>query len=308
MLDDLDRALIEKLGGDGRLSYERLGSQVGLSRTAARARLQRLMETGAVRVEAIAHPAVGGFHTFTHLSLTTGDVPVRDVAREVAALPFAPFVSIVAGRFSMIAELRTRDLGSMELAIDEVRGVPGVLAVDTVVYTDVVKDSHLPLGGPHAFVPFDLDDVDLRLLALLQGDARMPYADLADAVGLSRAATRARVLRLLDQGVVVVKGLVNPTALGFTDMCGFQVFLAHDAGDVVREIAELSAVDFLARTIGRCDLIGTMIAGGRAEIGDTLDHIRLAPGVRAVEAWWHIELVKEKYAPPVPTAAPSRQV
>lgn len=300
MLDEFDQALIEKLGHDGRLSFERLGSQVGLSRTAARARVQRLLEAGAVRVEAIAHPAVGGFHTFAHLSLTTGGVPVRQVADQVAALPCAPFVSVVAGRFSMITELRTRDLGSMEDAIEEIRRVPGVLGLDTVVYTDVVKDSHLPLGEPHAFVPFDLDDVDLRLLSLLQEDARMPYADLADAVGLSRAATRARVLRLLDQGVVVVKGLVNPTALGITDMCGFQVFLAHDAFDVASTISDLEAVDFLARTIGRCDLIGTMIAGGRGDIGAALDRIRLVPGVRAVEAWWHIELVKEKYAPPVP--------
>jgi DNA-binding Lrp family transcriptional regulator len=303
MLDELDRALIETLGRDGRLSFERLGSQVGLSRTAARARLQRLVQAGAVRVEAITHPAVGGFHTFAHLSLTTGGVPVRQVAERVAALPCAPFVSVVAGRFSMITELRTRDLGSMELAIEEVRRVPGVLGLDTVVYTDVVKDSHLPLGRPHSFAPFDLDEVDHRLLALLQEDARMPYAELAGAVGLSRAATRARVLRLLDQGVVVVKGLVNPTAVGITDMCGFQVLLAHDADDptdVAGAISDLGAVDFLARTMGRCDLIGTLIADGRAEIGATLDHIRLLDGVRAVEAWWHLELVKEKYARPVP--------
>lgn len=296
MLDELDLALIGELGRDGRLSFERLGASVGLSRTAARARVQRLLDTGAVRVEAITHPAVGGFRTFAHLSLTTGGVPVRTVAEQIAELPCAPFVSVVAGRFSMITELRTRDLGAMELAIEQVRRVPGVLGLDTLVYTDVVKDSHLPLGDPHAFVPFDLDEVDHRLLGLLQEDARMPYADLADAVGLSRAATRARVLRLLDQGVVVVKGLVNPTALGITDMCGFQVFLAQDAADVARTIADLATVDFLARTIGRCDLIGTMIASGPAEIAATLDHIRLVSGVRAVEAWWHLELVKEKYA------------
>lgn len=304
MMDDLDHALVARLGRDGRLSFERLGAQVGLSRTAARARVQRLMETGAVRIEAIAHPAVGGFHTFTHLSLVTGGVPVREVAEKIAALPFAPFVSIVAGRFSMITELRTRDLGSMEIAIEEVRRIPGVLSLDTVVYTDVVKDSHLPLGGPHAFTPFNLDEVDHRLLALLQQDPRMPYADLADAVRLSRAATRARVLRLLDQGVVVVKALVNPTAMGITEMCGFQVHLTHDADSAVGVISGLTTVDFVARTIGRCDLIGTMIAAGRAEIGETLDRMRLLPGVRAVEAWWHVELIKEKYASP--TLPPGR--
>ena len=298
-LDDVDLALIEGLGNDGRVSFERLGAHVGLSRTAARARVQRLVETGTVRFEAIAHPGVAGYHTFAHVSVVTGGVPVREVARQVADVPCAPFVSIVAGRCSLIAELRTGDLGTMEQAIEQVRALPGVLALDTVVYSDVVKDSHLPLGGPHAFVPFDLDEVDRGLLTLLQQDARMPYADLAAAVGLSRAATRARVLRLLEQGVVVVKGLVNPTAVGITDMCGFQVSLSRDTDAVVSKIAALGEVDFMARTLGRCDVIGTMIARGRADIAGALDQIRLLPGVRAVEAWWHLELVKERYSPQV---------
>jgi hypothetical protein len=82
-------------------------------------------------------------------------------------------------------------------------------------------------------------------------------------------------------------------------MCGFQVFLSRDAEEAVAAIAGLAAVDFMARTIGRCDLIGTMIAGGRTEIAAALDQIRLLPGVRAVEAWWHLELVKERYSPQV---------
>jgi DNA-binding Lrp family transcriptional regulator len=295
--DELDLALITALANDGRLPFERLGAQVGLSRTAARARVQRLVEAGTVEFEAIVHPAVDGYRTFAHVSITTGRTPVRDVAQQIAEHSFAPFVSIVAGRFSLIAELRTGDLGSMEEAIEEIRVLPGVLGLDTLVYTDVVKDSHLPLGEPHAFVPFNLDDLDRELLALLRRDARMPYADLAEVVGLSRAATRARVLRLLEQGVVVIKGLVNPTAVGITEMCGFQVFVSRDTDEVVSKIAALGEVDFMARTIGRCDVLGTMIASGRAEIAAALDEIRMLPRVRGVEAWWHLELVKERYSP-----------
>lgn len=299
MLDELDLALIKELGDDGRIPYERLGAHVGVSRTAVRARVHRLLESGTLSFEAIAHPAVDGYLTFAHVSVTTGESPVRKVAQAIAELPFSPFVSIVAGRFSLIAELRTRDLASMEAAIEEVRGLPGVQALDTVLYTDVVKDSHLPLGRPQAFAPFELDEIDRQLLALLQQSPRIPYADLAEAVGLSRAATRARVLRLLDRGVVVIKGLVKPTAIGITDMCGFQVSITEDADAAVSAIANLAAVDFMARTIGRCDVIGTMIAGGRDEIGAALNEMRVLRGVRAVEAWWHLELVKEKYSPQV---------
>lgn len=297
MLDELDFALIKEFGIDGRISFERLGVHVGVSRTAVRARVHRLLESGTLSFEAIAHPALDGYHTFAHVSVTTGEFPVRKVAQAIADLDFSPFVSIIAGRFSLIAELRTRDLASMEAALEAVRGVPGVQALDTVLYTDVVKDSHLPLGRPDTFAPFELDTIDGNLLSLLQQSPRMPYADLAASVGLSRAATRARVLRLLDQHVVVIKGLVKTTAIGITDMCGFQVSLTEDADETVAAIANLASVDFMARTLGRCDLIGTLIARGRHEIGSALDDMRLLRGVRAVEAWWHLELVKEKYSP-----------
>lgn len=296
-LDDADLALLAKLRADGRASYEGLGAVVGLSRTAARARIQRMFEAGIVRVEAVVHPAVSGYATLAHLSVRADGASSRAVAECIAAFDNAPFVSIVAGGASLVAELRTRDLGTMEAAIAEVRDLPGVVGVDTVLYTDVVKDSHLPSGRPHAFEGFALDDVDLTLLKLLQDDARMPYAELAGRIGRSRAATRARVLRLLAEGVVVVKGLVSPTAVGITQMCGFQVRLAGAAHDAAAAIAELEAVDFLARTIGRCDLVGTMIARSRTDVSEALDQVRQLAQVRAVEAWWHIELVKERYTP-----------
>jgi DNA-binding Lrp family transcriptional regulator len=209
----------------------------------------------------------------------------------------APLVSVVAGRWSVIAELRTGDLGEMNQAVADVRDVPGVVRIDTVLYTDVAKDSHLPLGGTHSFEAFDLDDVDRRLLELLKREPRMPYADLADHVALSRGATRARVLRLLADSVVVVTGMTNATAFGITQMCGFEVHLAAAGHDVVDQVAAMDNVDFLSRTLGRCDLLGTIIARSRVDVHATLDEIRALPGVRVVEAWYHLQLVKERYAP-----------
>ncbi|MGH3358501.1 MAG: Lrp/AsnC family transcriptional regulator [Nocardioidaceae bacterium] len=299
-LDEADLALLEELRGDGRASYERLGSLVGLSRTAARARVHRMLESGSVRVEAVAHPGVYGYFTFSHVSVTLDGASAQTVAASIARMDHAPLVSIVAGRASLIAELRTRDLGEMEHAIDGIRAIDGVVALDVVLYTDVVKDSHLPLGGPHSFEEFHIDDTDRRILDLLMDDARMPYADLAADIGLSRAATRARVLRLLRDGVVVVKGMVNPTAVGINQMCGFEVTMSDVSEDVTGVVANLDAVDFLARTIGRCDLIGTLIARGRSDVREALDEVRALEGVRRVEAWWHLELVKERYSPRTP--------
>lgn len=296
-LDQVDLALLDELKRDGRAPFETLGSRVGLSRTAARARVQKILDSGVVTIEAIVHPVVDGLATFAHVSIVTDGRAARSVADEIAGLDNAPFVSVVAGRFSVIAEQRTSDLGQMEARVAQVRDIAGVASIDTVLYTDVVKDSHLPLGGPHAFRQFDLDDVDRRLLSLLQTEARMPYADLADHVGLSRGATRARVLRMLNDGVVVVTGMTNATAFGITQMCGFQINLDREGSAAVEKMASLRDVDFLARTLGRCDVIGTIIARNRVDMHQVLDEIRAFDGVRDMEAWSHLELVKERYSP-----------
>src|SRR5918996_700054 len=47
-----------------------------------------------------------------------------------------------------------------------------------------------------------MDELDKRLLALLESDARMPMAELGRRVGLSRTATLARVRALEDRGAI----------------------------------------------------------------------------------------------------------
>ncbi|KAI3590732.1 hypothetical protein D9X30_4217 [Cupriavidus sp. U2] len=61
-----------------------------------------------------------------------------------------------------------------------------------------------------------LDDIDRRILVLLQQDARMPVKALAEQVGLSSPGASERLRRLEDRGVI--RGFtvdVEPRTLGF---------------------------------------------------------------------------------------------
>ena len=62
----------------------------------------------------------------------------------------------------------------------------------------------------------ELDDVDIRLLTVLQGDADRTNVELARLVGLSPAATLHRVRRLKQSGVIrVITARLDPAAAGF---------------------------------------------------------------------------------------------
>ena len=94
---------------------------------------------------------------------------------------------------------------------------------------------------------------------------------------------------------IAVTGLVSRTGADTRSMCGFALHL-DGAQDTVAQVAAVDGVDFLARTIGRCDALGTIIADGGSGVRAALSELSGIAGVRRVESWWHLELVKERYS------------
>ena len=80
-----------------------------------------------------------------------------------------------------------------------------------------------------------LDDVNKRIIEPLQHDGRMSYAALAKEVGLSEAAVRQRVERLLDSDVMQIVAVTDPLRLGFARQVMIGVKVVGD----LRRVAEI---------------------------------------------------------------------
>src|SRR5204863_6060960 len=89
-------------------------------------------------------------------------------------------------------------------------------------------------GTPH------LDAVSLAIIEQLQEDGRRPYAAIGKAVGLSEAAVRQRVQKLLDQGVMQIVAVTDPLTVGFRRQAMVGV---HVEGDVEAVADALTAMD-----------------------------------------------------------------
>ena len=76
------------------------------------------------------------------------------------------------------------------------------------------------------------------IIEQLQQDGRLSYAALAKAVGLSEAAVRQRVQRLLDSGVMQIVAVTDPLQLGFPRQAMIGVRVEGDLGPVADELAE----------------------------------------------------------------------
>jgi DNA-binding Lrp family transcriptional regulator len=293
-LDPHDAMLLAALREDGHAPYTALAQAVGLSRTATRARLHRLLDEGLVRIVSVVHASVLGVHSFAHVSVDL-EGPARPAAAGAAALPQAAFVSLTAGAHPLIVELRGHDDRALEQGMDAIRALPGVRGTNTVRYTRLVKDAYSLVEEP---APVELDATDHQLLRCLQADGRAPDARLAQQVGLSESATRARTRTMLDAGIVRVTGLASTPRAGLGGMCSFGATVTGSVEDVARAVAKLPGVVYLATVLGRVDLLGGIIGGSRAELLDHLDAIREVPGIRSTESWHHLDIIKEAYEAP----------
>ena len=141
-----------------------------------------------------------------------------------------------------------------------------------------------------------LDPTDRQLVEALQRDGRASYADLSELVGLSPAATRLRVQRLLDAGVVQVVGVTDPLALGYPVMAALGVGVERNVRDVADRIAAIDGVIYVVFTSGSFDLLVEVVCEDSARLLHVIhDEIRSIPDVRSVESFTYFGIHTHRF-------------
>ncbi len=136
-----------------------------------------------------------------------------------------------------------------------------------------------------------LDDIDRRIIGQLQVDGRKPYTQMAPAVGLSEAAVRQRVQRLIDAGVMQIVAVTDPKVLGFSRQAMIGVQVEGDALAVADRVAALSEVEYVVLTAGALDLLVEVVVEDDESLLRLLnDEIRKIPGVRATETYMYLRI------------------
>ena len=82
-----------------------------------------------------------------------------------------------------------------------------------------------------------IDQLDRKILQIITQNARMPFKDVAEICGVSRAAIHQRVQRLIDIDVITGSGYtVNPKMLGF-QMCAY-IGITLERGSMYKEVVK----------------------------------------------------------------------
>ena len=111
-------------------------------------------------------------------------------------------------------------------------------------------------------------------------------AILGPVVGLSQAAARQRVTRLIDSGTMQVVAVTDPVRLGFEVQAMIGIKVEGDVKKAAELMAAIVEVDYLVISSGRYDLLVELVAAdGEALLDLVNDKVRAVPGVIATETF-----------------------
>ena len=143
--------------------------------------------------------------------------------------------------------------------------------------------------------PARLDVTAKRIIELLQEDGRISYAAIAKAVGLSEAAARARVQKLLDSEIMQIVAVTDPTQVGFTRQAMIGVRTEGDLMKVGDRLAEVKEVDYVVTTAGSFDLLVEVVCEDDPHLLDVIRQVRELEGVVSSETFVYLKLNKQHY-------------
>jgi Lrp/AsnC family transcriptional regulator for asnA, asnC and gidA len=142
-----------------------------------------------------------------------------------------------------------------------------------------------------------LDDVSKAIIEQLQQDGRRSYAAIGKVVGLSEAAVRQRVQRLVDHGIMQVVAVTDPLELGFSRQALIGVRATGDLEPVADALVAMDEVDYVVVAAGSFDILAEVVAESDEHLLEIVTkRIRAIPQVLSTETFVYLKLRKQTYS------------
>lgn len=146
-----------------------------------------------------------------------------------------------------------------------------------------------------------MDELDRKIIALLEHNGRASNARIARDVGVSEGTVRRRLKRLVQDRIINVVALPDPRKLGYESEALIGIQADPDKIDqVANRLAQLTNTRWVAVTTGTYDIFAWATLPNADELGKFLrEQVGTVPGVRRTETFVNLGVKKREYGIPV---------
>lgn len=142
-LDETDHAILRLLQRDGRTPYRQIAREVGVSEGTVRFRVNRLLESGTLRVIAITDPYQLGYRVLAFSLLKVAPEAHKKVVKTLSEWDEITYVSSCAGHADLYVQLVCRDHEHLwDLLYERIPAIGGITEVETFLEIKMHKVSY----------------------------------------------------------------------------------------------------------------------------------------------------------------------
>ncbi|MFC1967341.1 Lrp/AsnC family transcriptional regulator [Chloroflexota bacterium] len=306
-LDELDYRLVLELKKNPRVSNTKLASLTGISETAVRRRIDRLVNSGRVILTAIPNLGVFGYPLMAMLELKVEIARVYEVAECLCAYPNITWVTICTGNSDIFARgfFRSNEDLSKFVAM-ELGKIAGIIQTETMIQLQqlkgvATKSEDDPLRGKHQSTKIPqpvFDKIDYSLILELQNNARVSSRRLAKVIGTSSCTIGRRIKRLVDSGGIVLTSIPISGRLDLPARCviGLETDLAHlDA--IASKLTSYPQVHAVFLVSGTIQILFTVYDSSIERLATFFRYeLSQINGVTRVTTWMQLDILKSSHS------------
>lgn len=138
-LDDLDHSIIELMKKNGRISFKEVSDRVSVPEATARYRVQRLLSSDLLQLEAWVNPNQMKAPNSVIVNLTVKNGQLNPIADQLAQLEEVQFLSIVAGRHNIVVNVSFKTQDDLLRFFNKLASIQGIIDYETQIVSKLVK-------------------------------------------------------------------------------------------------------------------------------------------------------------------------
>jgi Lrp/AsnC family transcriptional regulator for asnA, asnC and gidA len=142
-LDKIDCQMIHLLQEDGRMPNNAIAQELGISEFTVRRRMKRLLDSGVIKIVAVANPIDLGFEIAGNLKIKIDLKKTDPVLKKLKTIDSLIWVALTTGGTDIDVDFVTRSLKEFhELIFKKISKIDGVISTETSLMVDLVKDEY----------------------------------------------------------------------------------------------------------------------------------------------------------------------
>lgn len=295
--DGLDRRIIDQLRQDGRKPAKYIAAELGVSEVTITARIRALGENRIMRVLAQRNMSRLNERIACFIEVSVRNHSIDDVAQTLARIEAIAGVNVTVGSPEILAyAFVENNLQVLSLLQHEIGRVPGVDRIEVHIALDIrtYRSDYGDLSSGAVGAPGE--DVDDRIIALLQEDGRQSTREIARKLDMPASTVRERMNRLLQTEAIRIGVICDARAMGLELACC--AYISVEAARIEAALQHLSQLDELGQVClisGRYNIF--VLFGARHMdhlVKVVKSHLETAPGMIEVRVRLVSTVVKHR--------------